>query len=278
MLLTILARMSDDKQRLQLLQTLRNKLSNYNLTWLDIRNIIKLFSWKNYVRFDILQFLLLYTKNLMTKIDIEDFIDLSDLCTNNNEQMKVRLFEQIHRHLNIQSENDVERIINLFQIIHIRHKIQSMIEIHRSNTRSDEYKGISTTEFDLQLNTIDLFTTIILVIDTQQHISYPEEITVNNILSPILSSIEESTASATLKRKYSYDNAYQDHACHQIITPILTLQQDELIQQRDFLSSISISSSNSSISSASDENIPIRTRSFMIAIKNTFERLKETSS
>jgi hypothetical protein len=39
-----------------------------------------------------------------------------------------------------------------------------------------------------------------------------------------------------------------------------------------------MSSSNSSLSSASDENIPIRTPSFMIAIKKTFERLKESSS
>lgn len=94
----------------------------------------------------------------------------------------------------------------------------------------------------------------------------------NRILSPTLSSVEELSV-APLKRKYSND--YPDQSCRQIITPILSSQQEELIQQRDLLS---ISSSNSSISSTSGENIPIRTRSFMIAIKNTFERLRETSS
>ncbi len=62
MLLTILARMSNDEQRAQLLQTLRNKLSNYNLDWLDIRNIINLFSKNDQIRFDILQFILLHNK------------------------------------------------------------------------------------------------------------------------------------------------------------------------------------------------------------------------
>jgi len=107
--------------------------------------------------------------------------------------------------------------------------------------------------------------------------SCSEKITVNNILSPTSSLLQELSL-APLKRKYSFDNEYQDHSCHQILIPSLIIQQDEFIQQRDILPSISISSSDSSLSSASDENIPIRTRSFMVAIKNTFERLKETSN
>jgi hypothetical protein len=106
---------------------------------------------------------------------------------------------------------------------------------------------------------------------------YPEQTTANNILSPTSSLVQELFL-APLKRKYSFDNEYENHTCHQILTPSLIIQQNEFIQQRDILPSISISSSNSSLSSASDENIPIRTRSFMVAIKNTFERLKETSS
>jgi hypothetical protein len=107
--------------------------------------------------------------------------------------------------------------------------------------------------------------------------SYPNQTTANNILSPTSILVEELSL-APLKRKYSFDHEYENHSCHQILTPSLIKQEDEFIQQRDILSSISISSSNSSLSSASDENIPIRTRSFMVAIKNTFERLKETSS
>lgn len=108
--------------------------------------------------------------------------------------------------------------------------------------------------------------------------TYPEQTTANNILSPTSLLVEE-LSHAPLKRKYSFDNKYQDHSCHQILLPSLSTEQDEFIQQHDILAtSVSISSLNSSISSASDENIPIRTRSFMVAIKNTFERLKETSS
>ncbi len=106
---------------------------------------------------------------------------------------------------------------------------------------------------------------------------YPNQTTANNILSPTSSLLQELSL-APLKRKYSFDDEYQDDSCHQILIPSLIIQQDEFIQQRDILPSISISSSNSSLSSASDENIPIRTRSFMVAIKNTFERLKEPSS
>lgn len=110
-------------------------------------------------------------------------------------------------------------------------------------------------------------------LSTLQLTSYAEQTIATNILSPT-STILQEFSSAPLKRKYSFDDKYQDHCCQQIIAPSLIQQQDELIQQRN----LSLSSSNSSLSSASDENIPIRTRSFMIAIKNTFERLKETSS
>ncbi len=107
--------------------------------------------------------------------------------------------------------------------------------------------------------------------------SYPEQTTTSNILSPTSTLVQELSL-APLKRKHSFDNEYQDQSCNQILLPSLILQQDEFIQQRNILPSISNSSSNSSISSASDENIPIRTQSFMVAIKDTFERLKETSS
>jgi len=122
-----------------------------------------------------------------------------------------------------------------------------------------------------------LFFYISEVVSSLQLTSYPEQTTANNILSPTSSFVQELSL-APLKRKYSFDNEYQDHSCHQMITPSWIIEQDEFIQQRDVLPSISMSSSNSSFSSSSDENIPIRTRSFMVAIKNTFERLKETSS
>jgi len=144
MLLTILARMSNDEQRLQLLQTLRNKLSNYNLDWLDIRNIINLFSKENQIRWEILQFLLLHMNNLNKKIDIEDYIYLSNQSTNDNEHLKVRLFEQIYDKLNIQNKNDLERIIKLFQT---RQKIEAIIRIKRSDLILDKpYEGICSYE------------------------------------------------------------------------------------------------------------------------------------
>jgi hypothetical protein len=147
MLLTILARMSNDEQRLQLLQTLRNKLSNYNLDWLDIRNIINLFSKENQIRWEILQFLLLHMNNLTKKIDIEDYIYLSNQSTNDNEHLKVRLFEQIYDKLNIQNKNDLERIIKLFQTINLRQKIEAIIRIKRSDLILDKpYEGICSYE------------------------------------------------------------------------------------------------------------------------------------
>ncbi|CAF3580683.1 unnamed protein product [Rotaria sordida] len=260
MLLTILARMSNDEQRLQLLQTLRNKLTNYNLNWLDIRNIINLFSKKDQIRFNILQFLLLNINNLTNKINIDDYIYLSNQCTNNNEQLKFYLFELIYKKLNIQNKNDFECIINLFQTINIKQKVENMIRIYQSDLIIDKQEVVA----DQHLSSL-------------QMTSHSEQIIANNILSPTSSFVQELSL-APLKRKYSFDNKYQDYYCHQIITPSLIKQQDEFIQQRDLLSSISINSSNSSLSSTSDENIPIRTRSFMVAIKNTFERLKETSS
>ncbi|CAF0861513.1 unnamed protein product [Rotaria sordida] len=142
MLLTILARMSNDEQRLQLLQTLRNKLTNYNLNWLDIRNIINLFSKKDQIRFNILQFLLLNINNLTNKINIDDYIYLSNQCTNNNEQLKFYLFELIYKKLNIQNKNDFECIINLFQTINIKQKVENMIRIYQSDLIIDKQEGI----------------------------------------------------------------------------------------------------------------------------------------
>ncbi len=142
MLLTILARMSNDEQRVQLLQTLRNKLSNYNLDWFDIRNIINLFSKNNQIRFDILQFLLLNIKNLTKKIDIEDYIYLSNQSTNDNEHLKIRLFEQIYEKLNIQNKNDFERLINLFQTINLRQKVEAILRNNQSDFIVDKQKGI----------------------------------------------------------------------------------------------------------------------------------------
>ena len=141
MLLTILTRMSNDEQRLQLLQTLRNKLSSYRLTWLDIRNVIRLFSPTTRIRFDILQFFLLYMKNFLANLEIEDYIDLSDLCTNNNEHMKVRLFERIYEKLNIRNQPDVEQILNLFQTVHSRQKIEGMLRNHRFKENLKQYRG-----------------------------------------------------------------------------------------------------------------------------------------
>ena len=142
MLLTILTRMSNDEQRVQLLQRLRNKLSNYNLDWLDIRKIISLFSTKDHIRFDILQFLLFYVKNLSKNIEIEDYIELSNLCTNENELFKIRLFEQIYNRLRIRCQNDLETISNLFQTAYIKQKVEAMIRIHRSNLHTGQQKGI----------------------------------------------------------------------------------------------------------------------------------------
>ena len=142
MLLTILARMSNDEQRLQLLQTLRKKLSYYNLDWLDIRNIINLFSKNDQIRFEILQFLLSYIKNLTKKINTEDYIYLSNQCTSDNEQLKVRLFEQMYEKLNIQSQNDVEDIVNLFQTLTIRQKIEATIRINQLDLIVNKQEGI----------------------------------------------------------------------------------------------------------------------------------------
>jgi hypothetical protein len=129
--------MSTDEQRIRLLQTLKNRLMNYNLDWLDIRKIVCLFSNKNQIRFEILQFLLLNLKNLTKKIDIDDYIDLSNQCTNNNEQLKIRLFEQIYEKLNIQNRNDLERISHLFQTVNIKQKL----ELISRDLHVDQQKG-----------------------------------------------------------------------------------------------------------------------------------------
>lgn len=129
MLLTILSRMSNDEQRLQLLQTLRNKLSNYNLSWLDIRNLVDLFSTKDKIRFDILKFLLVHVNNLTKRLDIDDYIQLSNQSTNENEQLKIDLFEQVYDKLNIQTKNDFQRIMDLFHNANNRQKIETLLRM-----------------------------------------------------------------------------------------------------------------------------------------------------
>ena len=106
--------------------------------------------------------------------------------------------------------------------------------------------------------------------------SNSEPVIATSILLPKSSLFHESSSTAPLKRTYSFDNERQDHSCRQMVLPSLTMQHDEFIQQRNLLSPIIMCSSNSSLSSSSDEHIPIRTYSFMVAIKNTFKRLKET--
>ncbi|MCC7159849.1 MAG: hypothetical protein IT281_09945, partial [Ignavibacteria bacterium] len=133
---------SNDEQRLQLLQTIRNKLSNYNLNWLDIRNIISLFSKKNQIRFEVLQLLLLHVNNLHDRIDIDDYIQLSNQSTNDSEQLKISLFEQLHQKLNIRNRKDFERIVNLFQTIIMKQKVEAMMRINQSDSILDKPEGI----------------------------------------------------------------------------------------------------------------------------------------
>lgn len=142
MLLTILARMPNDEQRLQLLKTLRNRLTNYNLNWFDIRNIINLFSKKDQIRFEVLKFFLLYINNLIEKINVDDYIYLSNQCADNNEQLKFDLFEQIYEKLNIRNKYDFEHIIDLFQIEKIRQKVESILRNNRLDLRLDMHEGI----------------------------------------------------------------------------------------------------------------------------------------
>lgn len=142
MLLTILARMPNDEQRLQLLKTLRNRLTNYNLNWFDIRNIINLFSKKDQIRFEVLKFFLLYINNLIEKINVDDYIYLSNQCADNNEQLKFDLFEQIYEKLNIRNKYDFERIIDLFQIEKIRQKVESILRNNQLDLCLDMHEGI----------------------------------------------------------------------------------------------------------------------------------------
>lgn len=238
MLLTILARMSTDEQRLQLLQRLKKKLSNYNLNWMDIRMMLSLFAKNDQTRFEILQFLLQYVKNLSKIIEIDDYVHLSNECTHENEQVKIRLFEQMSSKLNIRNADDLERITALFRTIPNKQKIQALLRI-RIHSK---------------------------ILDDHHHTSFQSQ-NATSILPPISTSFIEQLSRAPLKRRHSFDDDYQDQSSHRLLTPVSLIVQNEFIQQRD------TSSSNSSLSSTSQDNVPIRTHSFMIAIRKTFERL-----
>lgn len=245
MLLTILTQMSTDEQRVQLLQRLRKKLSNYNLNWMDIRRIVALFAQQ--IRFEILQFLMEYVSKNM---EIEDYIDLANQCTQENEQLKIRLFEQMSPKLNIRNKTDLDRIS---QTIPIKQKLQAMIRIRIQSDLDEQFSA--------------------------DHLhSSCQSMNAKNILPPINTSFVEQLSRAPLKRRHSFDEEYRDQSSHQMLTPVSLIQQEEFIQQRDTFLSNSINSSNSSLSSTSHENLPVRTHSFMMAIRKTFERLKETSS
>ena len=251
MLLTILAQMSTDEQRVQLLQRLRKKLSNYNLNWMDIRRIVGLFDKQ--IRFEILQFLMEYVKNLSKNMEIEDYIDLSNQCTQENEQLKIRLFEQMSSKLNIRNKTDLERISALFQTVPIKAMIRIRIQSDPPKLLDEQFSA------------------------DRLHSSF-QSMNTKNILPPISTSFIEQLSRAPLKRRHSFDEEYRDQSSHQMLIPVSLMQQEELIQQRDTFLSNSINSSNSSLSSTSNENLPVRTHSFMMAIRKTFERLKETSS
>lgn len=243
MLAQVLTRMSNDEQRTQLLQALRHKLASYQLTWLDVRAIVGLFAPHNHARFDVVQLLLAHAHDLPAKIDVDDYLFLADQCTNDNEQLKVRLFELLHGKIDGRKEDDVERVMKAFPTPSNRQKIGAIIR----SSKADEHPALTASPLPPSA----------------------QPIAINRILSPTLPIVEE-LSTAPLKRKHSADD--------QPLTPASALHENEFIQRQDLSPPVVFSSSSSSLSSSSDENMPIRTRSFMMAIKRTFERLKETSS
>lgn len=215
MLTTILARLTNDEQRWQCLQTLRSKLSHYNLTWSDLRSISDLFANVEHRRLDLIESLLPLSNHSRGPIEIDDYLRLS---STESEARHFRLFEQISPDLKIRSKDDVQRLIDSFSTRTIRQKVETILRTAREQA-GDQHIAAS--------------------------IHLLEPVRTTQVLPPTSPSIEG---------ELTFDH-------HAEILPIL-----------------SGNSSDCSLSSGSDENIPIRTRSFMVAIKNTFERLRETSS
>ena len=215
MLTTILARLNNDEQRWQCLQTLRSKLSHYNLSWSDLRSISELFANVEHRRLDLIESLLPFSNHSRGPIEIDDYLRL---LSTENEARHFRLFEQISPDLKIRSKDDVQRLIESFSTRTTRQKVETILRTAHEHV-GDQHIAASF------------------------HLLEPVRIT--QVLPPTSSSTEDELT-------------FEHHA---EILPIL-----------------SANSSDCSLSSGSDENIPIRTRSFMVAIKNTFERLRETSS
>ena len=249
MLCTILARLSNDEQRVQLLQTLRNKLSRYHLDWTDMKNIVGLFANKDQVRFDVLELLLRHTTNSSEKIGMEEYARLVQQATNENEHLQFYLFEQIYERLDVRTHAECQRLIDSFRNRTIRQKVEALVRSHSAYTKHEPS-----------------------LIGQTSYVQLIEPTTANRLVPPTTSSVDGS-CSAPLQRQYAFDVDYQNECCQQLVAPTSAVERDECVRGL-----VSASASDSSLSSASDECVPLRTRSFMLAIKSTFERLKETSS
>ena len=208
MLTTILARLNNDEQRWQCLQTLRSRLTHYQLTWKDLLAISDLFEHR---RLDLLEYLLPFSEHSRGPIEVDDYLRLASEA---NETRQYRLFEQISNNLHLRSQDDVQRLIASFATRSIKQKVETILR--------SQYEGVGDRQLAASFDLLP-----------------PSRTT--QFLPPTSSSIEEEF--------------------HSELLPLLSGH-----------------SSACSLSSASDETIPIRTRSFMVAIKNTFERLRETSS
>ena len=260
MLCTILARLSNDEQRVQLLQTLRNKLSHYQLDWTDVKNIVGLFTNKDQVRFDVLQLLLRHTTNSSEKIGMEQYARLVQQSTNGNEHLQFYLFEQIYERLDVRTHDECQRLIDSFRNRIIRQKVEALVRSHPARTTHETSPIGQSSEVGEQC---------------ASSAQWIEQTTANCFLPPTSSSVDGGGggSSAPLQRQHAFDVDYQDECCQQLVAPSSAVERDEYVR-----GPVSASASDSSLSSASDECVPLRSRSFMLAIKSTFERLKETSS
>jgi hypothetical protein len=258
MLLSILARLTNDEHRWQCLQTLRSKLSHYNLNSFDLICIIRLFSFDDDRRLQLIQFLLPY---ITSTIAIDDYMQLFD----SNQTLEFRLFEQIHDKLDIRTYDDCQRLIERFSIRSIQKQVESIIGLHQAHLIDHEQtmRSLSTKSIVNHRSTTKLVDDPIQLIQSYR---------VNQFRCPMESSFDPY-ACVCVKQASIVNKFYRCVSCHATICPELA-EQEPMIQSRliRMMSTSSLSSTNS------DDNIPQRTRSFMVAIKNTFERLKETSN
>lgn len=176
--------------------------------------------------------------------------------------------------------NEIKEIIDLFHRDHHQPDLLLFLLNHIDRSRltkieiNDYFQLTEQFNETIQSNLFKLIVDKFIIRnekDFQEILQYFRNKTIRNEIEELLRRFHRQFQGETIQ--------IDTNQCQMFICPKMSSNENESIRilTRQFSNS-SISSSSSSSNLSTDEFVPIRTRSLMGAIKNTFERLKDSSS